>query len=93
MYIRQLPKSLNELFRRNLEKSVQREPLDTTYHLDLRVNDVFYRLHLLVANHSELVPLQAVKLNRDIQKCELITDALMLGALTELVVAQYGVNS
>lgn len=89
MYVREIPAEQYHVFKCNLDANAYRVPMDVTYYCDLKVNDILYRLHLQMGDHRKLVPLQIVRMNRNIQKCELITDSQMLIALTELLVAQY----
>ena len=89
MYVRVIPENMYKTFLRNLETNAHREPFDISYHCDIQVNDIRYRLRLY-REGRHLYPVQAIRLERDVQKCELITSPIMLGSLTEMVMAQYG---
>lgn len=89
MYICEIPAGQFNVFQRNLNANAYRMPMDTTYYCDLKVNDILYRLHLHLGGHRKLVPLQIFRMDRDIEKCEIITDSQMLVSLTDLLVAQY----
>lgn len=89
MVIRQLPVKDFESFKQNLEKNVRRDPLDTAYPCDIRVNDSVYRLRLYIGQKQKLYAPQAVRLSKDPSNCELITAPLTLSALTELIYTQY----
>ena len=88
MYNRQLPAEKMELFQRGLEENARREPMDATHHIDMQINGTQYRLQLLIRK-SKIIPIQAIRVSRDIQNSELITRPMMLGALTEFMVEQY----
>lgn len=87
MYNRQLPAERMERFRRGLDKNARREPMDVSYHMDLYINGIQYRLQMLIEK-TEIIPIQAIRMDKDIRNCELITRPTMLAALTELALEQ-----
>ena len=89
MFSRQVSVQQYEVFQRNLDAHVFRDPMDVTYRCDLSVNGTLYRLHLCLGGCRRLLPIQAVRMERDRGESRLITDPILLGALTELVLAQY----
>ena len=48
-------------FLRNLEANANREPFDISYHCDIQVNDIRYRLRLY-REGRHLYPVQAIRL-------------------------------
>ena len=92
MYFRKIPHRMLDAFRRNLEANARREPLDVTYYCDLNINGVQYCLRL-VMQRSKIYPFQAIRLDKDIRNCELITRPIMLVALTEVLLEQYAANN
>lgn len=89
MVIYEVPAGKYDTFMNNLRGQVYRDPLDVVYNCDLKVNNELYRLRLQVCPHRQVNPIQAVRLDKSITKCELITEPSMLETLTRLVVAQY----
>ncbi len=90
MFIYEVPAGKFEAFRKNLNNKIYRDPFDVVYNCDLKVNEELYRLRFQICSHRQVNPIQAIRLNTSITKCELITDTTMLEALTKLVVAQFG---
>ena len=88
MYNRQLPTEQMERLRQGMDTHARREPMDATYHLDLNVNGTRYQLQFLMEKNT-ILPLQAVRMGRDVHNCELITRPTMLGALIEILVEQH----
>ena len=89
MVIYDVPTEKFDTFMKNLRSQVYRDPFDVVYNCNLKVNDQLYRLRLQVCPHRQVNPIQAVRLDKNITKCELITDPTMLETLARLVVAQY----
>jgi len=89
MYSRIVPENTYTTFFRNLEAAAHREPLDTSYYCDIQVNGIRYRLRLY-RQGRRLYPTQAVRLDKNVRNCQLVTDHAILGALTEMIVAQFG---
>lgn len=89
MVIYEVPAEKFDAFMKNLRNQNYRNPLDVVYNCDLKVNNDLYRLRLQVCPHRQVNPIQAVRLDKSITQCELITDPPMLETLTRLIVAQY----
>lgn len=92
MVIYEVPAEKYDTFKKNLNKQIYRDPFDVLYNCDLKVNEETFRLRFQVCAHRQLNPIQAIRLHRNMEKCELITDPVTLTSLMGVAAALYGAD-